>query len=157
MLLHLNLTRFSVFSLTDKSLLFCFSPPVAVLLPRFRLPPTSAKYKSPSPSFCFRFGFRFRFGFLIWVRDFLFRFGFLIWVFVSGYHGVTGASGYIASWIVKFLLQRGYTVRATIRDLSNPNKVDHLLKLDGAKERLQFFKADLLEEGSFDSVIQGCS
>jgi hypothetical protein len=31
-----------------------------------------------------------------------------------------------------------------------------LLKLDGAKEKLQFFKADLLEEGSFDSVIQGC-
>jgi len=29
---------------------------------------------------------------------------------------VTGASGYIASWIVKFLLQRGYTVRATVRD-----------------------------------------
>jgi hypothetical protein len=40
--------------------------------------------------------------------------------------------------------------------IGNPNKVDHLLKLDGAKERLQFFKADLLEEGSFDSVIQGC-
>ncbi|CAK8576942.1 unnamed protein product [Lathyrus sativus] len=69
---------------------------------------------------------------------------------------VTGASGYIASWIVKFLLQRGYTVRATVRDISNPNKVDHLLKLDGAKERLQLFKADLLEEGSFDSVIHGC-
>ncbi|XP_058730331.1 cinnamoyl-CoA reductase CAD2-like [Vicia villosa] len=69
---------------------------------------------------------------------------------------VTGASGYIASWIVKFLLQRGYTVRATVRDPSNPNKVDHLLKLDGAKERLQLFKADLLEEGSFDSAIQGC-
>ncbi|XP_058730333.1 cinnamoyl-CoA reductase CAD2-like isoform X2 [Vicia villosa] len=69
---------------------------------------------------------------------------------------VTGASGYIASWIVKFLLQRGYTVRATVRNISNPNKVDHLLKLDGAKERLQLFKADLLEEGSFDSVIHGC-
>ncbi|CAJ2679785.1 unnamed protein product, partial [Trifolium pratense] len=69
---------------------------------------------------------------------------------------VTGASGYIASWLVKFLLQRGYTVRATVRDLNNPNKVDHLLKLDGAKENLQLFKADLLEEGSFDSVIQGC-
>ena len=38
----------------------------------------------------------------------------------------------------------------------NPKKVDHLLKLDGAKERLQLFKADLLEEGSFDSVIEGC-
>ncbi|GAU22587.1 hypothetical protein TSUD_93550 [Trifolium subterraneum] len=69
---------------------------------------------------------------------------------------VTGASGYIASWLVKFLLQRGYTVRATVRDPSNPNKVDHLLKLDGAKEKLELFKADLLEEGSFDSVIQGC-
>lgn len=31
---------------------------------------------------------------------------------------VTGASGYIASWIVKFLLQRGYTVKASVRDLS---------------------------------------
>ncbi|KAI5387949.1 hypothetical protein KIW84_073876 [Lathyrus oleraceus] len=69
---------------------------------------------------------------------------------------VTGASGYIASWIVKFLLQRGYTVKATVRDPSNPNKVNHLLKLDGAKERLQLFKADLLEDGSFDSAIQGC-
>ncbi|KAL2328797.1 hypothetical protein Fmac_022224 [Flemingia macrophylla] len=69
---------------------------------------------------------------------------------------VTGASGYIASWIVKFLLQRGYTVKATVRDPNNPVKVDHLLKLDGAKERLHLFKADLLEEGAFDSVIQGC-
>ncbi|XP_057456783.1 cinnamoyl-CoA reductase CAD2-like [Lotus japonicus] len=69
---------------------------------------------------------------------------------------VTGGSGYIASWIVKFLLQRGYTVRATVRDLGNPKKVEHLVKLDGAKERLHLFKADLVEEGSFDSAIQGC-
>ncbi|PNY10314.1 cinnamoyl-CoA reductase 1-like protein [Trifolium pratense] len=69
---------------------------------------------------------------------------------------VTGAAGFIASWIVKFLLQRGYTVRGTVRDPSNPKKVDHLRKLDGAKERLQLFKADLLEEGSFDSVVEGC-
>ncbi|KAI5419795.1 phenylacetaldehyde reductase [Lathyrus oleraceus] len=69
---------------------------------------------------------------------------------------VTGASGYIASWIVKFLLQRGYTVRATVRDPSDPKKVDHLIKLDGAKERLQLFKADLLEQGSFDSIVEGC-
>ncbi|KAL1324554.1 hypothetical protein HN51_034741 [Arachis hypogaea] len=69
---------------------------------------------------------------------------------------VTGASGYIASWIVNLLLQRGYTVRATLRDPSNPKKLDHLLKLHGAKERLQIFKADLLEDGSFDSAIDGC-
>ncbi|CAL0329367.1 unnamed protein product [Lupinus luteus] len=69
---------------------------------------------------------------------------------------VTGASGYIASWIVNFLLQRGYTVRATVRDPTNPKKTQHLVNLDGAKERLQLFKADLLQEGSFDSAIQGC-
>jgi cinnamoyl-CoA reductase len=28
---------------------------------------------------------------------------------------VTGASGFIASWLVKLLLERGYTVRGTIR------------------------------------------
>ncbi|XP_014499797.1 cinnamoyl-CoA reductase 1 [Vigna radiata var. radiata] len=69
---------------------------------------------------------------------------------------VTGASGYIASWLVKFLLQRGYTVRATVRDTSDPKKVDHLLSLDGAKERLHLVKGNLLEEGSFDSAVQGC-
>ncbi|CAF2056658.1 unnamed protein product [Brassica oleracea] len=56
---------------------------------------------------------------------------------------VTGASGYFASWIVKLLLLCGYTVKASVR---NPS----------AKERLQLFKANLLEEGSFDSAIDGC-
>jgi uncharacterized protein YbjT (DUF2867 family) len=31
---------------------------------------------------------------------------------------VTGASGYIASWLVKLLLERGYTVKASVRDPS---------------------------------------
>lgn len=69
---------------------------------------------------------------------------------------VTGASGYIASWLVKLLLQRGYTVKATVRDPDDPRKTEHLVALDGAKERLHLFKADLLEEGSFDSVVTGC-
>ena len=38
----------------------------------------------------------------------------------------------------------------------DPKKVEHLLALDGAKERLQLFKANLLEEGSFDAAIDGC-
>ncbi|WKA01731.1 hypothetical protein VitviT2T_019998 [Vitis vinifera] len=83
---------------------------------------------------------------------------------------VTGASGYIASWLVKLLLQCGYTVKATVRDprqissqlqnFSFPTplaiKTEHLLALEGAKERLHLFKANLLEEGSFDSVVDGC-
>ncbi|XP_038980593.1 phenylacetaldehyde reductase-like isoform X2 [Phoenix dactylifera] len=69
---------------------------------------------------------------------------------------VTGASGYIASWLVKLLLQRGYTVRGTVRDLADPKRTEHLRALEGANERLQLFKANLLEEGSFDSVVEGC-
>ncbi|CAI0455041.1 unnamed protein product [Linum tenue] len=70
---------------------------------------------------------------------------------------VTGASGFIASWLVKLLLQHGYTVKASVRDPIDEKKTAHLLGLDGAKERLQLFKAELLEEGSFDSAIEGCS
>ncbi|KAG5238463.1 cinnamoyl-CoA reductase family protein [Salix suchowensis] len=69
---------------------------------------------------------------------------------------VTGGSGYIASWLVKLLLQRGYTVKTTVRDPYDPKKTEHLLALDGAKERLHLFKADLLEEGAFDPAVDGC-
>ncbi|CAO2837309.1 unnamed protein product [Amaranthus hypochondriacus] len=69
---------------------------------------------------------------------------------------VTGASGYIASWLVKLLLSHGYTVNATVRNPHDSTKVEHLLGFEGAHERLNLFKADLMEEGSFDSAISGC-
>ncbi|KAB1224865.1 Tetraketide alpha-pyrone reductase 1 [Morella rubra] len=40
--------------------------------------------------------------------------------------------------------------------MDDPKKTEHLLALDGAKERLQLFKADLLEEGCFDPIVEGC-
>ncbi|XVE78917.1 hypothetical protein DITRI_Ditri14bG0016400 [Diplodiscus trichospermus] len=69
---------------------------------------------------------------------------------------VTGASGYIASCLVKQLLLRGYTVKASVRDPNDPRKTQHLLALEGAEDRLTLFKANLLEEGSYDSVVEGC-
>ncbi|KAL3645145.1 Coumarine and phenylpropanoid biosynthesis [Castilleja foliolosa] len=69
---------------------------------------------------------------------------------------VTGGSGFIASWLVKHLLQRGYTVKASVRFPNDPKKTQHLLSLDGAKERLKLYKADLLDEGSFDELVDGC-
>ncbi|KAK1429494.1 hypothetical protein QVD17_11703 [Tagetes erecta] len=69
---------------------------------------------------------------------------------------VTGASGFIASWLVKLLLERGYSVNATVRDLNDPKKTKHLLALDGAKEKLHLFEADLLKDGSFDGAVEGC-
>lgn len=40
--------------------------------------------------------------------------------------------------------------------VDDPKKTDHLTSLDGAKERLHLFKANLLEEGAFDAVVDGC-
>ncbi|RCV26341.1 hypothetical protein SETIT_5G237900v2 [Setaria italica] len=70
---------------------------------------------------------------------------------------VTGASGFLGSWLVMKLLQAGYTVRATVRDPTNVAKTKPLLELPGAAERLSIWKADLTEEGSFDEAIKGCT
>ncbi|KAL5995263.1 hypothetical protein ACLOJK_025321 [Asimina triloba] len=40
--------------------------------------------------------------------------------------------------------------------LYDPKKTEHLLALEGAKERLHLFKANLLEEGAFDAIVDGC-
>jgi len=70
---------------------------------------------------------------------------------------VTGASGYIASWIVKKLLAEGITVHATVRDPANAEKVGHLTSLEKAEGAdLKLFAADLLTPGSFDEAVQGC-
>ncbi|XP_030450587.2 tetraketide alpha-pyrone reductase 1 isoform X1 [Syzygium oleosum] len=77
----------------------------------------------------------------------------------SDYKGkvcVTGAAGYLASWLIKRLLLSGYHVIGTVRDPGNEKKVAHLWTLEGAKERLRLVKADLMEEGSFDGAIMGC-
>ncbi|GLT73578.1 hypothetical protein SLA2020_454260 [Shorea laevis] len=69
---------------------------------------------------------------------------------------VTGASGFLASWLVKRLLLSGYCVIGTVRDPGNEKKLAHLLRLEGARERLRLVKANLMEEGSFDDAIMGC-
>lgn len=69
---------------------------------------------------------------------------------------VTGASGFVGSWLVMRFLERGYIVRATVRDPGNLDKVKHLLELPKAKTSLTLWKADLAEEGSFDEAIEGC-
>ncbi|KAG0603077.1 hypothetical protein M758_10G064600 [Ceratodon purpureus] len=66
---------------------------------------------------------------------------------------VTGASGFIASWIVKMLLEKGYNVRGTVR---NPEIAKHLLGLPGASDRLQLLAADISTPGVFDSIFEGC-
>ncbi|XP_022949128.1 cinnamoyl-CoA reductase 2-like [Cucurbita moschata] len=68
---------------------------------------------------------------------------------------VTGAGGFIASWLVKLLLQKGYNVRGTVRNPGD-SKNAHLKELDGAKERLTLYAADLLHFESLKAAIMGC-
>ena len=70
---------------------------------------------------------------------------------------VTGANGYIASWLVRRLLELGVNVHATVRDAKDPTKTDHLRTI--ALDRpgtLSLFDADLLEAGAFDRAMTGC-
>ncbi|XP_019454955.1 PREDICTED: cinnamoyl-CoA reductase 2-like [Lupinus angustifolius] len=68
---------------------------------------------------------------------------------------VTGASGFIASWIVKFLLQKGYTVRGTLRNPDDP-KNGHLKEMEEGKDRLTLHKVDILDIHSLKPVFHGC-
>ncbi|CAI9110814.1 OLC1v1010903C1 [Oldenlandia corymbosa var. corymbosa] len=69
---------------------------------------------------------------------------------------VTGAAGYIGSWLVMRLLERGYIVRATVRNPGDVDKLKCLKELPNASKNLTIWKADLSVEGSFDEAIQGC-
>jgi len=70
---------------------------------------------------------------------------------------ITGATGYVAGWIVKKLLDEGFTVHAAIRNPENKASVKHLDELASkSKGKIVYFKADLLKEGSYDEAMKGC-
>lgn len=71
---------------------------------------------------------------------------------------VTGASGYVAGWLVARLLDEGFTVHATVRDPNDAAKTAHLSALaEGRPGEIRFFAANLLEPGSFAEAMQGCA
>jgi dihydroflavonol-4-reductase len=69
---------------------------------------------------------------------------------------VTGASGFIAPYIIRELLSGGYTVRGTVRGLTEGKSYEYLTSLPGAAKGLELVQAELLTEGSYDEAIAGC-
>ncbi|MBI1307042.1 MAG: NAD-dependent epimerase/dehydratase family protein [Bacteroidetes bacterium] len=70
---------------------------------------------------------------------------------------VTGATGYVAGWVVKRLLEEGLTVHATVRNPDDKQKLAHLDAIAAnAPGSIRYFKAELLTEGSFAEAMKDC-
>ncbi|XP_071086097.1 uncharacterized protein [Haliotis cracherodii] len=68
---------------------------------------------------------------------------------------VTGASGYIATHVVKQLQEGGYRVRGTVRSLQDENKVKHLQDLcPDAAHKLELVEADLTKPESWEAAVK---
>src|SRR5579863_2630279 len=70
---------------------------------------------------------------------------------------VTGGSGYIGGWCVIGLLQQGYAVRTTVRNLNREGQVRAALgKAVEIGDRLTFHAADLMADAGWDEAVAGC-
>ena len=69
---------------------------------------------------------------------------------------VTGATGFIGAEIVRQLLDAGYSVRGTTRNVARAAQEGSLTNPWGASERLQLVEADLGVPDAFDGPVAGC-
>jgi dihydroflavonol-4-reductase len=68
---------------------------------------------------------------------------------------VTGGSGYIAGFLIRQLIENGWTVHTTVRSLSREQEVRNSLGLDNSK--LRFFAADLEQDNGWADAMEGVS
>jgi nucleoside-diphosphate-sugar epimerase len=70
---------------------------------------------------------------------------------------VTGGTGFIAGWCIVDLLERGYSVRTTVRSLSREKRVRAAIASESAAgDRVTFFESDLTQDEGWDAALTGC-
>lgn len=75
---------------------------------------------------------------------------------MSGKVLVTGVTGYIGAHAAKALVDAGYTVRGTVRNLADDTKNEFLRRIIPS-EKLEIVQADLLDEQEvWNKVVAGC-
>lgn len=68
---------------------------------------------------------------------------------------VTGGSGYIAGFLIRLLVEHGWTVRTTVRSLAKEAATRAALGIDD--DRLTFFAADLTDDAGWAEAMAGCT
>ncbi|MCL4488285.1 MAG: NAD-dependent epimerase/dehydratase family protein [Chloroflexi bacterium] len=63
---------------------------------------------------------------------------------------VTGANGFLGSWIVRMLVDRGHTVRAFVRPHGD------LRNLDSCRNRIEIAMGDILQPDTLAQALEGC-
>jgi nucleoside-diphosphate-sugar epimerase len=70
---------------------------------------------------------------------------------------VTGGSGFLGGWCIIGLLERGYRVRATVRNPSRERDVHATVESQvPSPQHLTVHQADLTSDDHWDNVIEGC-
>lgn len=71
---------------------------------------------------------------------------------------VSGGSGFLGGWCVAELLQRGYDVRTTVRNLKREGDVRATVAAAGADagDRLEVVAADLTSDDGWADAVDGC-
>jgi nucleoside-diphosphate-sugar epimerase len=71
---------------------------------------------------------------------------------------VTGGTGFVARQIILQLLQKGYLVRTTVRNLASKTELKDMLLAHGvtAIDHLSFAEAELTTDDNWQEVMEGC-